>query len=110
MKDFLIASALSITIFFSISYIANAFGLPFGGRITYMVPCENGAVMITVIGPRPGIYVYQVGATRLYRNFVFTPGANLLGSYILGPGTCVIYPATFTGLPLITKMGVGLAL
>ncbi len=68
-------------------------GLPFGGRIGFVLPCSNG-LMIIVVTPDPksvGPYIITP-AVIPHANFAPFVGNAILGSYI--PGVpCYIPPA-----------------
>ncbi len=42
--------------------------------------------------PRPGLFLYQFGVSRVYRNFALIPGVNVVGVAMSG-GVCTIPPA-----------------
>jgi hypothetical protein len=73
--------------------MAQAVGLtiPFGGKITGVTLCDNGW-LITVGPPRPGIFLYELGVSRIYMNFTLIPKVNVVGNAIHG-GVCVSPPA-----------------
>ena len=62
---------------------AFSLGLPFGGKITSVLPCTCPADLgwqITVGPPRPGVYMYQPGFSMLFMNYnIFRPGAWVVG-------------------------------
>lgn len=98
-------------------------GLPFGGLVSFTVPCicknANLWIWFTPLAPAPlppaGALVYQPGYTTLYGNFAIgIPATWHLGSYtpIVGNGTCWIETAVacvpLPNLGLMNKVGTGL--
>jgi hypothetical protein len=82
-------SALSLLAF----PITSQAQLVFGGRVlmTFPCTCEPGEAWIVAVGiPRPGGFVFRIGATMLYSFYSPTVPAWQLGRAIL-PGTCLMY-------------------
>ncbi len=63
---------------------ALSFGIPFGGKITSVLPCTCPGDLgwkITVGSPRPGVFMYKPTTSRLYANYsIYRPGAYVLGT------------------------------
>lgn len=116
-KILLVSILLLVTPLFTSAVVIQ----PFGGRIilSYPCPCSGGLYML-IADPRtklPLPIVFQLGFSRLNAQFnIFTPGVNVLGTFIPG-GVCGVYSATgcsfvpaigtVTSLPM---SGVGTAL
>lgn len=103
---------------------AGAFvpGLPFGGLVSFTLPCSCSANLWiwfsplhfppkTIVGP----LIYQPGYTALYGDFAIgIPGTWHLGSYtpVVGNGVCWQYVGeacvVMPNLGLINKVGTGL--
>ncbi len=65
---------------------------PFGGRILFLNPCMDSPNVVLYIlkagtVPRPIRLMYVPVVSRLYKNFIMRPGANVLGTYVVG-GWC----------------------
>jgi len=68
--------------------IARASLLPgFGGTVYNLTPCANGFLFL-VGPPRPGLFMFMTGLSKLYAFFLPHPGAWVLGNYFFG-GACV---------------------
>jgi len=80
-----------------------ALGIPFGGPIITIIPCNTGA-LITLGGPRPGQYMYMPGT----RSFLFGPPIHP-GQWLLGlfgpPVPCVVGLFVVGGGAIITMHG-----
>jgi hypothetical protein len=79
-------------------------GLPFGGRITSMVPCTCNGIgsQVTIKGGRfSGTYLYDQIAVRKYSHYFLSPGRWVLGDYTPG-GECLQAPPPCVPL-IITK-------
>lgn len=66
-------------------------GLPFGGALLGVVPCDVGFNLI--VEPLPPTYatvLYYVEGTQVYLSYNIPATSNLLGTYIPGGGGCVI--------------------
>jgi len=72
---------------------ADALGLftNFGGKITTVVPCTNG-VLITVVGPKPGVFLYKYFVSKLYPAFQLLPKAKVIGRAINIKVPCTLMP------------------
>jgi hypothetical protein len=70
----------------------------FGGRITFTKICECSAnEMITLLdkGTNSSLSImYQPGLSSLKMNYALTVGQTILGGYIRGAATCMIYAGT----------------
>ena len=95
---------------------AASFGVPFGGKIRNVIVCTcpaNFGLQITVGPPRPGIFMYKPGISRLFSYFnIFRPGPYVLG-IASGYNPCLQYTGTgciplSTGGPLIRLVGTSL--
>lgn len=98
-------------LFFNHPPMANAQALPFGGFVSWVLPCTCSAsfwmMMVPFYSPVPmaGALVYMPGAAMVYANYVIpSPGVWLLGDYIPGVQACyIIIPY---GCMVIPSMGV----
>jgi len=80
----IIAALAIVGILFSNITQAISFGTPFGGRITSVIPCTcptNFGWQITVGPPKPGVFMYKPGTSKLFSYFrIFSPGPWVLGT------------------------------
>jgi len=62
---------------------AIGLGTPFGGRVTSVIPCvaqcPPSSMLVTVGLPRPGVFLYTPGVSRLLSYFKLLPGSWVLG-------------------------------
>lgn len=70
-------------------------GLPFGGLIVWEYPCtcSPGTFMVYLSLPRPGIYAINpiILGPLLFLDKVVAPGSWLLGTYLPGVQSCLMY-------------------
>lgn len=93
-----------------------AIGVPFGGLVSWMYPCtcSPGTFMVYLWLPRPGIYAITPWALGplLFLDKVVAPGSWLLGSYVPGAQSCIMYYgvtcAPFPVMGTITMTGTSL--
>ncbi len=83
---------------------------PFGGRILFLNPCSDSPNIVLYIlkagpVPRPIRLLYIPVVSRLYMNFIFRPGGQVLGNYVLG-GWCTAGGGVVNGT--ITQIGTSL--
>ncbi|PIP86341.1 hypothetical protein COV42_01945 [Candidatus Campbellbacteria bacterium CG11_big_fil_rev_8_21_14_0_20_44_21] len=91
-----------VLLFFTIPPLASAapfsFSLgSFGGKITFATPCLNGGVALVVSPPSSGVFLFQTGRSKLYKEFMLRPGVSVVGNYSFG-GFCLLTP--FFGIPV----------
>jgi hypothetical protein len=86
--------------------VTVAAGFPFrllGGKIISAIPCDQGFIQITVVGPRQGRFVWTP-ATLTYLYGPPKPGANILGFALPGtPAVCTVGGHPIPGDPILTE-------
>lgn len=82
-------------------------GLPFGGRIVFVLPCVNGLLIVVAGLPVPGPYIITP-AVIPYAHYAPFPGNKIQGSFV--PGIpCYIPPfVVIPTLGAVTKFGTSL--
>lgn len=75
---------------------ASALGFSFGGRITAITPCANGAIWITIVpaGPFQPFYIWTPGTITYSAGPPSHPGQEVLGVADI-PYVCYIPPFIF---------------
>lgn len=76
---------------FGLRKIAQAFlPLPFGGMISFTLPCPCSFGLSIAVGPPvPGKFFISAFGSRIYPFFKPTPGSWILGDYSLTPVPCL---------------------
>jgi len=76
--------------------------IPFGGIITKEIPCNDGSVLLTIVGPRPGEFMLTAASLK-FAWYAFLPSEWVLG--IAAPVAaipCTLGPTVVgAGLPII---------
>jgi hypothetical protein len=86
----------------------------FGGRLTTVFYCTcMNAYLLTITGPKPGMFIYYPGVTTLYMYFMaLIPGVQQIGTASMTPVPGMVYAGTGcapsgAGMPII-MMGTSL--
>ncbi len=90
--------------------VSNPVGGAFGGRILSVIPCTCSAGLLLIVGPPVGgTFIYQPGASTLYKNYAPIPGHWALGTSIGKGVPCMVgippFCASAGSGALILKLG-----